>query len=117
MEHTEAVDSAYSEAVSSIKRDISREIEIKTEGVIDLEKTDLLARLENNWLMAVISGAASQAGTARLMQGGEVQKNPKLYLNQYQAVSKAKPEDYFLIAESYFDQKAPLRLYSKDSKK
>lgn len=117
VEHTEAVDSAYSEAVSSIKRDISREIEIKTEGVIDLEKTDLLARLENNWLMAVISGAASQAGTARLMQGGEVQKNPKLYLNQYQAVSKAKPEDYFLIAESYFDQKAPLRLYSKDSKK
>lgn len=117
VEHTEAVDSAYSEAVSSIKKDISREIEIKTEGVIDLEKTDLLARLENNWLMAVIGGAASQAGTARLMQGGEVQKNPKLYLNQYQAVSKAKPEDYFLIAESYFDQKAPLRLYSKDSKK
>lgn len=117
VEHTAQVDSAYSEAVSSIKKDISREIEIKTEGVIDLEKTDLLARLENNWLMAVIGGAASQAGTARLMQGGEVQKNPKLYLNQYQAVSKAKPEDYFLIAESYFDQKAPLRLYSKDSKK
>lgn len=117
VEHTDQVDSAWSEAVSSIKKDISREIEIKTEGVIDLEKTDLLARLENNWLMAVISGAASQAGTARLMQGGEVQKNPKLYLNQYQAVSKAKPEDYFLIAESYFDQKAPLRLYSKDSKK
>lgn len=117
VEHTAEVDSVYADSISSIKKDISREIEIKTEGVIDLEKSDLLARLENNWLMAVISGAGSQEGTARLIQSGEIQKNPKLYLEQYAAIARAKPEDYFLIAESYFAEKAPLRLYSKDSKK
>lgn len=117
VEHTKEVDSVYADCVSSIKKDIVREIDIKTEGVIDLEKTDLLSSLENNWLMAVISKAGSQEGTASLMQSGEIQKNPKLYLEQYDTISKAKAEDYFLIAESYFDSKAPLRLYSKDSKK
>ena len=117
VEHTAEVDSIYAECIASIKRDISAKIELQTEGVIDLEKSDLLARLENNWLMAVISGAGSQGGTARLIQSGEVQKNPRLYLHQYEAVSKANPEDYFMIATSYFDEKAPLRLYSKDSKK
>jgi hypothetical protein len=117
VEHTAEVDSIYADSVSSIKTDITRQIELQTEGVIDLEKSDLLARLENNWLMAVISEAGSQEGTARLMQSGQVQKNPRLYLDQYDAISKAKVEDYFLIAESYFGSKAPLRLYSKDSKK
>lgn len=117
IEHTAEVDSAFSECVSSLKSDISAQIEIQTEHVIDLEKTALLSNLENNWLMAVISGAGNQAGTAKLMQSGEVQKNPKLYLEQYKAISKAKPEDYFLIAESYFSENAPLRIYSKDSKK
>lgn len=114
---TAEVDALYAQCVKSIKNDISRQIEIQTEGVIDLEKTDLLARLENNWLMAVISEAGSQEGTARLMQSGEIHKNPKLYLEQYEAIAKAKAEDYFLIAESYFGTKAPLSLYSKDSKK
>ena len=117
VEHTAEVDSVYAESVSSIKADISRQIETQTEGVIDLEKSDLLSRLENNWLMAVISGAGSQEGTARLVQSGEIQKNPKLYLEQYATISKARSEDYFLIAESYFAEKAPLRLYSKDSKR
>ena len=117
VEHTDEVDSVYSECLSSIKKDISDQIEIQTDGVIDLEKTDLLASLENNWLMALISKAGSQEGTASLMQSGEVQKNSRLYLEQYQAISKAKIEDYYLITESYFDSLPPLRLYSKDSKK
>jgi hypothetical protein len=117
VEHTAEVDSVYSECLSSIKKNISDLIDIRTEGVIDLEKSDLLASLENNWLMAVISKAGSQEGTARLMQSGEVQKNPRLYLEQYKAISKAKAEDYYIIAESYFDSKAALRLYSSESKK
>ena len=115
--HTAEVDEVYAECVKSIKADILALIEIQTKDVIDLEKSSLLSAFENNWLMAVISGAGSQEGTARLMQNGQVQKNPKLYLEQYDAISKAKVEDYFLIAESYFGDKAPLRLYSKDSKK
>ena len=41
----------------------------------------------------------------------------RLYLEQYKAISKANAEDYYIIAESYFDSKAALRLYSSDSKK
>ena len=117
VEHTDEVDSVYSECVSSIKNDISRQIEIRTDGVIDLEKTGLLANFENNWLMTVISKAGSQKGTARLMQDGEAQGNPKLYLLQYEAVSDAGLEDYNRIVEKYFDSKAPLAIYSKDSPK
>ena len=117
IEHTAEVDALFTKTVQSLKNDISLQMQIKTEQVIDLEKNELFSSLENNWLMAVISGAGSQEGTARLMQSGEVQKNPKLYLEQYQAISKAKTEDYFLIAESYFSEKPPLRIYSKDSKK
>ena len=117
VEHTAEVDSVYAECVSSIKKDISAQIDLQSDEVIDLEKNELLARLENNWLLAVIGGAASQEGTARLMQSGEIQKNPKLYLNQYEAVSNAKLEDYASLMERYFDSAASLRLYSKDSKK
>ena len=117
VEHTAEVDLIWGEAISSIKEELSALIEIQTEGVIDLEKSDLLARLENNWLLHRISGAGSQAGTAKLIQIGEIQKNPKLYLKQYEAISKARAEDYFLILESYFSEKANLRLYSKDSEK
>ena len=117
VEHTAEVDSAYEACIASLKADLSAQIEIQTAGVIDLEKSELLTRLENGWLMAVISQAGSQDGTAKLIQIGEIQKNARLYLDQYEAIDKAKGEDYFLIAESYFDSAAPLRLYSKDSKK
>ena len=117
IEHTAGVDSLYEQCVSSVKQEISSQIEIQTDGVIDLEKSDVLAKLENNWLMAVISEAESQEGTAKLIQSGEIQKNPTLYLSQYEAISKASLEDYFLIATRYFDKQPPLRLYSKDSKK
>ena len=117
VEHTAETDKIFEESVTSLKKELSDLIAIKTEGVIDLEKGELLARLENNWLMAVISGAQSQEGTARLIQSGEVQKNPCLYLDQYEAVSKAQGEDYFLILSSYFESEKKLRLYSKDSKK
>ena len=117
VEHTAEVDSVWSDCVSSIKKNIATQIDIQTEGVIDLEKNELLAHLENNWLMAVIAQAGSQEGKAKLIQRGEIQKNPKLYLDQYEAVSKAKLEDYFLVAEKFFAEKAPLTIYSKDSKK
>ena len=115
VEHTDEADRAYSECIDSLKKDLSREIELKTEGVIDLEKKDLLSGLENNWLLSVLGTASSQSGTARLMQLGEIHKNPKLYLKQYEAVSKAEAEDYYLIALSYLSEKAPLTVYSVDS--
>jgi len=116
VEKTSEVDKIFTESISSLKKDISDLLERATDGVIDLEKSDLLSTLENNWLMNVIGEAASQEGTARLIQIGEVQKNPRLYLNQYEAISKAKAEDYFLILTSYFEHAKSLRLYSKDSK-
>ena len=117
VESTNAVDTAYKKSISSIKKELARQTELKTEGVIDLEKTDLLAGLENNWIMEVLSQAASQTGTARLIQSGKIQDNPQLYLNQYEAVSKAEAEDYMRLAEKYLTESSPLRLYSKDSPK
>ncbi|WP_407429345.1 insulinase family protein [Treponema sp.] len=117
VEHTSEIDSVYAQTVQSLKTDITKAISIQTGGVIDLEKTELLSKFENNWLMRVIAQAENQTGTAKLIQTGEVQKNPKLYLEQYAAIDKANPEDYFLITESYFTDKIPLALYSKDSKK
>ena len=117
VESTNSVDLAYKNCIASIKKELLRQIELKTEGVIDLEKTDLLAGLENDWIMEVLSQAASQTGTASLIQTGEIQGIPKLYLNQYEAVSTAEAENYLRLAEKYLTDSSPLRLYSKDSPK
>lgn len=114
---TSVVESAYFDSVSALKNELSILISNHTENVIDLEKNDLLARLESNWLMRVISDAGSQTGTARLIQSGEIQRKPKLYLNQYSSVSSAREEDYFSILERFFPEKIPLKVYSKDTKK
>lgn len=117
VERTVEVDGAYSDCVAALKADLAAQIALQTEGVIDLEKSDLLSRLENGWLMAVIAGAGSQSGTARLIQIGGIQKNARLYLDQYEAIDRAKAEDYLRVAERYFAPAAPLRLYSKDSRR
>lgn len=117
VEHTQEADKIYAESIAELKDEIKSQLQLKTEGVKDLEKNDLLARLENNWIMEVISEAGTNEGTRELINMGFIKKNPKLYLQQYEAVDKAQLEDYFLIAESWLEEKAPLRLYSKDSKK
>ncbi|MBQ0050540.1 MAG: hypothetical protein KBT11_00580, partial [Treponema sp.] len=85
--------------------------------VIDLEKNPLLARLENHWIMRVIAEAGTTAGDTELLTNGFLKGNPKLYLEQYQAVDKAQLEDYFLVVESCFEEKPSMKLMSKDSKK
>ena len=117
VEKTSGADKIYAESVEEIKSEIRAQLALKTEDVIDLEKNGLLARLENNWITEVLMDAGTNEGLAELVKNSFFLGNPNLYLDQYNAVDKASLEDYFLIAESYFSDKPPMRLYSKDSKK
>lgn len=117
VERTSGADKIYKESVEEIKSEIRNQLELKTEGVFDLEKNELLARLENNWITEVLPEAGTNEGLAELVKSSFILGNPNLYLEQYNSVDKASLEDYFLIAESYFSDKPPMRLYSKDSKK
>lgn len=117
IEHTAGAEKIYAESVEELKNELKAQLDLRTENVKDLEKNELLARLENNWIMEVIADAGTNEGTSELVKRGFVLGNPKLYLEQYNAVDKAKLEDYFLILESSFPDKPPMRLYSKDSKK
>ena len=117
VERTSSADKIYRESVDEIKSEIRKQLELKTEGVFDLEKNELLARLENNWITEVLPEAGTNEGLAELVKSSFILGNPNLYLEQYNSVDKASLEDYFLIAESYFSDKPPMRLYSKDSKK
>lgn len=117
IEHTAGAEKIYAESVEELKNELKAQLDLRTENVKDLEKNELLARLENNWIMEVIADAGTNEGTSELVKRGFVLGNPKLYLEQYNAVDKAKLEDYFLILESSFPDNPPMRLYSKDSKK
>ena len=117
VERTSGADKIYKESVDEIKSEIRKQLELKTEGVFDLEKNELLARLENNWITEVLPEAGTNEGLAELVKSSFILGNPNLYLEQYNSVDKASLEDYFLIAESYFSDKPPMRLYSKDSNK
>lgn len=117
IEHTAGAEKIYAESVNELKNEIKSQLDLQTEGVKDLEKNEVLARLENGWIMDVLSDAGTNKGAAELVKTGFVLGNPKLYLDQYRALDNAKLEDYFLILESYFPEKPPMRLYSKDSKK
>lgn len=116
VERTSDSDRIYEASVASIKNDLKYLLSIKSEDIIDIEKNDLLSRLESNWILTVLSEAGSLEGTASLIESGIILKNPQLYLEQYKAIDSARIEDYFLIAESLLDEKAPMILYSKDSK-
>lgn len=116
IEHKKNAEKIYQESVEELKTEFKNQLDIKTDGVIDLEKNPLLARLENGWIMAILSEAGTNEGAAKLVEKSFHLGNPQLYLEQYKAVDSAHLEDYFLILESYFPSHPAMRLYSKDSK-
>lgn len=117
VESTQNAEKIYTESIDELKEELKTQLNLKTGGVIDLEKNEILARLENNWIMETLGEAGTNEGTAELLKEGFLEGKPKLYLEHYNAVDKASLEDYFLILESYFPEKPQMRLYSKDSKK
>lgn len=116
IERISGAEKIYKESLAELKNELKNALDLKTSGVIDLEKSEILSRLENNWIMEILSQAGTNEGAAELVKSGFVQGNAKLFLDQYAAVDKAALEDYFLILESYFPETPPMRLYSKDSK-
>lgn len=117
IKHTAVTDRLYGEAVEELLQDLKNLTASKDLTVIDTEKDRLLATMENRWLMNTLSDTTSARGTAHLIQAGMVRKNPALYLDQYQAVSKASAEDYYILATAWLEKVPALRVYSADSKK
>ena len=117
IKHTSRTDSLYSATLRSINAELEELVNKNTDGVIDTEKDELLEELENLWLLHELEGTATTEGTAALIQKSAALGNPKLYLEQYKAVSRATAGDYYLIFNSFFTQTPPLRIYSADSKK
>lgn len=132
--HTAAVDAAYTSASAELLEDIASLLayngtksapdaenaadSAEAAADADEEKDELLAALESRWLLNTLSETSDTAETARLMHTGVVRaKNAALYLEQYQAVTRATAEDYYIVAKAYFAHEAPLRLYSADAKK
>ena len=82
-----------------------------------LEKDDFLSELENQWIINELEKTSTNEGTAFLIQKGLSSGNPELYLDQYEAVSKATAEDYYLVFSSYLEDFPRMRIYSADTKR
>jgi zinc protease len=117
IKHTNETDSLYAQTVNEITLELEELINKDTAGVKELEKEELLKELENLWVTRELEKTSSAEGTAFLIQKGAARNNACLYLDQYQAISRANAEDYYLIYKSYFSQTPSFRLYSADSKK
>lgn len=107
----------YKKTVEEIISTLEKSINKDTTGFIELEKDSIFYELENLWLLKELEKTKTNEGTAQLIHQGKLLENPFLYLEKYEAVSKASAEDYYLIAKSYLQSDTILRLYSADSKR
>ncbi len=117
VERTNSVDKAYKDAVSELTEDLRKLVAQKDEEARDLQKAELVERMENLWILNNLSDVQSALGTVKLIQKGCELKNPKLYLDQYEAIDKALQDDYFVIAQAWLEKIPPIRIYSADSRK
>ena len=118
IKHTAVTDRIYTECVRQLMADLENLISRnRQEEAIDLEKDELLARLENLWILHELDKTSDNQGTAVLIQKGKALGNPLLYLDMYKAVSSATAEDFYLVAKAYLPETPALRIYSVDSKK
>ena len=117
IKHSNKNDAVYAQCVRELATDLEALLSKNTDGVIELEKDDLLMNMENRWVVNELSKTSDAAGSAELIASGAQNSIPDLYLKQYQAVSSAKAEDYYLIFMSYFDQAPAFKMLSQDTKR
>lgn len=110
-------ESVYKKTVNEIIASLKAVMEKDTGGAIDTEKDEIIAELENLWVINELKNTSTNEGTAKLIQKGNELGNPYLYLDMYDAVNNAKAEDYYIIAKSYLEDQHILRIYSADTKK
>ena len=80
----------------------------------------IVAEIKNNWIQSQMTQTNSDTGTALLIQGGlellGAAASADYYLEEYNWIMQASAQDFIEVME-YFPVRAPLRVYSKDSKK
>ncbi len=81
---------------------------------------NIVAEIKNNWIQSQMTQTNSDTGTALLIQGGlellGAAASDDYYLEEYNWIMQASAQDFIEVME-YFPVRAPLRVYSKDSKK
>lgn len=117
IKHSNKNDAVYAQCVRELATDLEALLSKNTDGVIELEKDDLLMNMENRWVVRELAKTSDAEGSAELIAQGAGNSIPDLYLRQYQAVSSAKAEDYYLIFMSYFDQAPAFKMLSADTKR
>jgi len=99
------------------KKTIEKEIEKTNVKLVDLEKNEIISRMENQWIMANLSETGTAQGTTALIQKGYAFGKPNLYLEQYSAIDNATAADYYLILSKYIKNLPTIRIYSADSRR
>ena len=117
VKHYLQTEKIYEQAIKEISQELKKIIKTDTHGFKDLEKDDFLSELENQWIINELEKTSTNEGTAFLIQKGLSSGNPELYLDQYEAVSKATAEDYYLVFSSYLEDFPRMRIYSADTKR
>lgn len=117
IKHIQETEKLYSQTVREILKEIKDAVNVDSREFKELEKNGLLRELESLWVLNELEKTSSNEGTALLIQKGMAEDNSFLYLDQYEAVSRATAEDYYIIFLTYFPELPRLRLYSADTKK
>ena len=110
--HTRELDSQYKSVIQTLTDKLQR---------LQANET-VIKEIKNNWIQKQMSQTGSDTGTALLIQQGlelftPTQKaNPQWYLEEYNYIQTASPQDYQEILE-YFPVIPQSRVYSSDSKK
>lgn len=102
--HTKKVEEIFSDVQADFISSLSEENENLDEEI---------ALIKNAWLLKTLSGTQDNRGTAILIRKGG--KNPRKYLDEYEALINAPSSEFLKVAKKYLTAKPPLRLYSSES--
>lgn len=121
--HTDKIDELYTEVVKN--------------ALDPTQNENIISEIKNAWILHSLANTQTNRGTALLVRSGleqgaiENERNAELsafmndtdlvaaerYLSEYEQISKLEASDLLRVAQKYLPEVAPLRLYSKDSKR
>ncbi|MBQ1948534.1 MAG: insulinase family protein [Treponema sp.] len=98
--HTDVIDRIYAEKIKKLKDAIHTEEEAEN--------------AKYAWIMHFLAETKTNAGTAKIIAKGSEYDE---YLQDYQSILDASPEDFAAITEKYFPDEPLLKVYSSDAKR
>ena len=111
---TAVIDKRYAETIAAFGAEIEDEAAFAR----------IKAEIQNGWVLEKLSPTQTNRGTALLMhegleaaESGDALADAQTYLASYEIVDELSREETDRVFKTYFSAIAPLRLYSKDSKR